>query len=564
MNFFVLIQRCAAGIAALFLSLAHAQVQLTLVTNAAKVPLDLVSARDGKTMLLVEQAGRIMRLENGAYDNTPFLDLSALVLSGGERGLLGIALHPQYLTNGLFYVNYTRAGDGATVIARFTRNASDPKRADVSSQKILLTINQPYANHNGGALRFGPDGFLYIGMGDGGSGNDPQNYSQNMQSLLGKMLRIDVDKGEPYSVPIDNPFASPTGPSPPVGRPEIFAAGLRNPWRFSFDRLNGDLYIGDVGQDQREEIDLLGSVTTLQFPRALVNFGWRTLEGTRCTGLDGTPACAAGNFTPPILEYGRTEGTSVTGGYRYTGRTVAELLGGHFYVFGDYVSGRIWRGVRAADGSWSKTELIKAPGNIASFAEDDAGELYVLDGRSSIYKITSSTPLPPTNAATQSAKEYFNTSLGHYFITADAAEQRSVETGGAGPGWTATGQTFTVYGDTSTLLPAPGVLLRRVCRFYGKPGVGPNSHFYTSDSGECEFVKARDPGWQYEGLVFTVAQKTPNETCVNGFVPVYRSYNNGFARNDSNHRYTSDLAIHQGMIARGWSNEGIVFCAIAP
>jgi glucose/arabinose dehydrogenase len=551
---------CFIGFSVLTLVAVRAQVSLTLVTNAARTPLDMVSVGDGQTMLVVEQAGRIMRLENGRYDATPFLDATSLVVAGGERGLLGIALHPQYKTNCYLYVNYTRTGDGATVIARFARSANDAKRAELASEKILLTIAQPYPNHNGGGLRFGPDGFLYIGMGDGGSGNDPQNYSQNMQSLLGKMLRIDVDKGDPYAVPIDNPFA----PSPTVGRLEIFAAGLRNPWRFSFDRLNGDLYIGDVGQDQREEIDYLGPVTTLQFPRALINFGWRTLEGTQCTGLDGTADCTAGKFTAPILEYGRNEGTSVTGGYRYTGRAVAELLGGHYYVFGDYVAGRIWRGARAADGRWSKTELIKAPGNIASFAEDDAGELYMLDGRTSIYKITSNTPPPLSNAAIQTAKEYFNTALGHYFITADPAEQRSVETRGAGPGWSATGQSFTVYGDTSTLLPPPGVFLRRVCRFYGKPGVGPNSHFYTSDSSECEFVKTRDPGWQYEGLVFTVTQKAASESCAGGYVPVYRSYNNGFVRNDSNHRYTADLATHQSMIARGWSNEGVVFCAISP
>jgi glucose/arabinose dehydrogenase len=560
MNYRVFTQICAAGIASFFFTVADAQVQLTLVTDAAKAPLDLVSARDGQTMLFVEQAGRIMRIENGRYDNTPFLDASALVVSGGERGLLGIALHPQYQTNGFLYVNYTRAGDGATVIARFTRSASDPKRADLSSQKILLTIAQPYANHNGGGLRFGPDGFLYIGMGDGGSGNDPQAYAQNMQNLLGKMLRIDVDKGDPYAVPGDNPFA----PNAAAGKPEIFAAGLRNPWRFSFDRANGDLYIGDVGQNEREEIDYVGPVTTLQFPRALINFGWRTLEGTRCTGLDGTADCAAGKFSAPIIEYNHSEGCSVTGGVRYTGSKVAELLAGHHYVFADYCNGQIWRATRAASGSWSKSALFKAPGNVASIAEDDAGEVYVLDGKNSIFKLTSNTPITPVNPFSQTAKEYFNTPLGHYFITADPSEQLSVETGGAGPGWQATGQTFKVYGDTSSLLPPPGVFIRRVCRFYGKPGVGPNSHFYTADNGECEFVKASDPGWQYEGLVFTVAQKAAGNTCPASFIPVYRSYNNGFARNDSNHRYTADLATHQSMIARGWANEGVVFCAIGP
>ena len=240
------------------------------------------------------------------------------------------------------------------------------------------------------------------------------------------------------------------------------------------------------------------------------------------------------------------------------------MLGGHHYVFGDYCKGQIWKATRAANGTWSKTELIKAPGFVASFAQDDQGELYVLDGKTSIYKLTSPTAPPPSNAITLTVKEYFNTPLAHYFITADSAEQRSVETGGAGLGWQATGQTFTVYGDTSTLLPAPGVILRRVCRFYGKPGVGPNSHFYTADDGECEFVKARDPGWQFEGLVFPVVLKTATNTCPGGFVPIYRSYNNGFARNDSNHRYVADIAVHQSMIARGWADEGIVFCSLKP
>ncbi len=541
--------------AIIFAASSQAQVALTLVSAAVQSPVDIASARDGETMLVVEQGGRILRLERGAISSTPYLDVRPLISTGGERGLLGIAVHPQFARNGFIYLNYTRASDGATVIARFTRNAANLKTADFSSEKILLTIPQPYANHNGGALRFGADGLLYIGMGDGGSGNDPQNFAQNMQSLLGKMLRIDVDRGDPYAVPIDNPFA----PNPNAGRPEIFAAGLRNPWRFSFDRVNGDMYIGDVGQGEREEVDLVGPVTTLQFPRALINFGWRTLEGTRCTGLDGTANCAAGNFTPPILEYTHAEGCSITGGVRYTGTAVPELATGHHYLFADYCTGQIWRGTRDAAGAWSRSPLVNAQSNVTGFGEDDAGEVYVLDATKGIFKLTSSTA--PPSSGIPVAKEYFNTTLQHYFITADAAEQRSVESGGAGLGWQLTGQSFKVISINIAFSPAP-FPIGAVCRFYGTPGKGPNSHFYTSDFAECEAVK-RDQGWFHEGLVFQVAQKSASNACPPNLPPVYRSYNNRFPQNDSNHRYTTDLATHQTMIARGWVDEKVVFCAAA-
>jgi glucose/arabinose dehydrogenase len=557
---FSLVKSCGVGTFWAFfaLSVVHAQPKLTLITNQVTSPVDIASLRDGETMLVVQQAGRIVRLERDQLNtSTAYLDISDRVLAGGERGLLGIAVHPQYASNGYVYVNYTRRPDGATVISRFTRDASDSRRASPASEKVLLTIDQPYANHNGGALRFGADGFLYIGMGDGGSGNDPQNYAQNMQSLLGKMLRIDVNRGDPYAVPNDNPFA----PNPTLGKPEIFAAGLRNPWRFSVDRQNGDIYIGDVGQGALEEVSLIGSVTTLQFPRELINFGWRTFEGTRCTNLDGAAACAAGRFTPPILEYGRSEGASITGGVRYTGSKVAELSNGQHYIFGDFVSGTIWQATRAANGAWSRKVLLSTGGNVAGFGEDDSGEVYVLDYSKGVFKLASNTT--PVTEFIKTAVEYFNTPLQHYFVTADAAEQRSVESGGAGPGWSRTGQSFRVINDVSTLLPAPGVFLANVCRFYGTPGRGPNSHFYTADDGECSFVK-RDAGWTFEGNVFFVARKGSSNSCASGYVPVYRSYNNRFAQNDSNHRYTTDASIHAGMVRNGWVDEGVVFCAVAP
>jgi glucose/arabinose dehydrogenase len=539
-------------------SATFAQPQLTLVSNQVSSPLDIASLRDGQTMLVVQQGGKIVRLERDQLDlSTPYLDISSEIAAGGERGLLGIAVHPQYATNGYVYVNYTRAGDGATVIARYTRDAANPKQASLASKKIVLTVDQPFANHNGGALRFGADGYLYIGMGDGGSGNDPQKHAQNMQSLLGKMLRIDVNRGDPYSVPNDNPFAS----NPSLGKPEIFAAGLRNPWRFSVDRVNGDIFIGDVGQDALEEVSLIGAVSTLQFPRELINFGWRTFEGTRCTNLDGSAACASGRFTPPILEYGRSDGASITGGIRYTGSKVPELSNGHNYVFGDFVSGRIWQATRGANNTWTRKELFATGGNIASFGEDDSGEIYVLDYSKGIFKITSTTA-PATNDVVKTAIEYYNTPLQHYFITADQAEQRSVESGGAGPGWSRTGLSFKVLSDVSTLLPAPGVSLSSVCRFYGTPGKGPNSHFYTADDSECTFVK-RDLGWTFEGNVFFVAKKGSSQTCPGGYVPVYRTYNNRFAQNDSNHRYTIDESTHRTMVRNGWADEGVVFCAVA-
>src|SRR5262249_11895145 len=294
---------------------------------------------------MVEQAGRIRVLQPGAANPTLFLDIVSRVLSGGERGLLGLTFHPQFSTNGRFYVNYTRRPDGATVVAEY-RNGVE--------QRILFTVPQPYENHNGGMIEFGPDGYLYVGMGDGGSGNDPQNRAQNLNELLGKILRINVDV--------------------PNSRPEIFAYGFRNPWRFSFDRLTGQLYAGDVGQSARGEIDIVVQGG---------NYGWRVWEGTFCTGLGPAP-CSMPGFIPPIADYVNTgpDGRcAIIGGYVYRGRQATLPYGA--YVYGDLCSGEIFM---LKDGG--QTLLLDNAFQISSFGEDEVGEIYVVDIGGSIYRLT--------------------------------------------------------------------------------------------------------------------------------------------------------------------------------
>jgi glucose/arabinose dehydrogenase len=383
---------------ALLISLpASANVVLRQVASGIGNPTDIQNASDGSGRLFfVRQTGQIMVWKNNVVLPTPFLNISNLIVAGGERGLLGLAFHPDYRNNGLFYVNYTRSIDGATVVARYSRSATDPDVADPLSATILLTIAQPFANHNGGALRFGPDGYLYIATGDGGSGNDPQNNAQNLTSLLGKMLRIDVNTrtGQlSYGIPPDNPFVG--SPQPGV-RTEIWAYGLRNPWRFSFDRVSGDLFIGDVGQSAREEIDFVRAGSG-----GGMNFGWRVMEGTLCTDLPGDPPCNPSNFTPPIVDYDHDQGCSVTGGYLYRGSAVPELkltsppatgqLFNGVYVYGDYCSGTIWRISATASGGVSNSVLLSSGLRITTFGEDENGEIYVADsGTGKIYKFVSS------------------------------------------------------------------------------------------------------------------------------------------------------------------------------
>ncbi|MFO1305817.1 MAG: PQQ-dependent sugar dehydrogenase [Burkholderiales bacterium] len=349
-------------------------------------PVDIVTPPDSSgRMFVVQQGGQIRIIENGALVATPFLSLSGSVItSGGERGLLSLAFHPNYASNGYFYVYYTRASDAALTIARYSRSAGDPRVADPASGQVLLNIpHSTYANHNGGKLAFGPDGYLYSTHGDGGSGDDPLNSGQTLSTLLGKLLRIDVDNGSPYSIPPDNPFVGVSGAAP-----EIFAYGLRNVWRMSFDRLTGDLFIGDVGQGQREEIDFIPAGSA-----GGQNFGWRVWEGTRCnTSVATTQQCAALAQTPPILEYDHTAngagtgacGGSVTGGVRYRGSAIPALYGR--YVFADYCTGRMWTAIPTGGAMWERATLADTGLNIAGFGEDAAGEVYFAAG-GTIYKL---------------------------------------------------------------------------------------------------------------------------------------------------------------------------------
>ncbi len=343
---------------------------LSQIAEGFVEPVFLTHAGDAR-LFIVEQPGTIRLIENGRIRPTPFLDIRQRVNDrANEQGLLGLAFHPRYAENGYFFVNYTDA-EGDTVIARYSVT-SDPNRADPASEKIILRLEQPYANHNGGDLAFGPDGYLYLALGDGGSGGDPENRAQNLRSLLGKLLRLDVDNGDPYAIPADNPFVT-RGEV----RPEIWAYGLRNPWRFSFDRASGDLYIADVGQNAYEEVNFQPAGSA-----GGENYGWRYFEGTH-TFRDA--ASAPPDVVPPIAEYGRDDGCSVTGGYVYRGAALPELAG--VYLFGDYCSGLIWS-LQRLGGAWQRATFGDTDFNISSFGEDAVGELYVLDHRGGgVYQI---------------------------------------------------------------------------------------------------------------------------------------------------------------------------------
>lgn len=345
------------------LPFAGARVALREVTSGLVRPLAITHAGDGSGRLFVTlQGGQVMIFDGERVLPIPFLDIRDRVASGGERGLLSIAFHPDFARNRFLFVNYTNlAGD--TVVSRFRAAPRRPNVALPASERRVLTVPQPYANHNGGQLQFGPDGFLYIGMGDGGSGGDPENRAQDTGSLLGKLLRIDVNR-RPYGIPADNPFANRADV-----RPEIWALGLRNPWRFSFDRLTGDLYIADVGQGSWEEVNLQPAGSP-----GGQNYGWRRMEGRHC--FDPPRACDDGTLTPPVLEYDHGAGRSITGGYVYRGSRVPELVGR--YVYGDFSNGRIWA-ARLEDGGWINEELPAASALISSFGEDEAGELYLTD-----------------------------------------------------------------------------------------------------------------------------------------------------------------------------------------
>ncbi len=338
------------------------RLQLVEVASGLERPLLVTQAGDGSGRLfIVEQGGRISIHRTGAAPGI-FLDVSALVSRrGNEQGLLGLAFHPDYARNGQFYINYTDTR-GNTVVARYAVS-SDADVADPNSAQILLQVQQPYPNHNGGHLAFGPDGYLYIGLGDGGSAGDPQNFAQNSQSLLGKLLRIDVDGAAPYAIPPDNPFIQDA-----TYAPEIWALGLRNPWRFSFDRATGDLYIADVGQNAYEEVNFQPADSP-----GGQNYGWKFMEGQHAYGGVTPPE----GLTLPFAEYGHNRGCSVTGGYVYRGEALPDLQG--VYLFGDYCSGIIWASYRDGGGAWQTGEFMRVNHVISSFGEDEAGELYLVD-----------------------------------------------------------------------------------------------------------------------------------------------------------------------------------------
>lgn len=355
-----------------------------LAENLAQ-PLAIAHAGDTR-LFVVLQAGRIVIWDGTAVLSTPFLDIRVLIKSGGEQGLLGLAFHPRYRDNGFFYVNYTDL-NGNTVIARYRVSSTEPNRADPSSAQIVLQIAQPFANHNGGQLLFGPDGYLYIGMGDGGSGGDPGNRAQNLNELLGKMLRIDVDGGTPYAIPPSNPFRNQAG-----ARGEIWAYGLRNPWRFTFDRENGDLWIADVGQNLWEEVDLQRATSV-----GGENYGWRRMEGTHCFN-PSTNCNVGGALVLPVLEYSHNDDNcSVTGGYRYHGTKYPRLRG--MYLYADYCTGKIW-GATENGSQWFTRVLLDTNSAIATFGEDVAGELYLADvGNGRLYAIVDAEPLGPKRRA---------------------------------------------------------------------------------------------------------------------------------------------------------------------
>ena len=334
-----------------------------IISSGISRPVDIQPANDGSDRLfIVEKMGDIRIYENGQLLAAPFLDITDRVnMNGNEMGLLGLAFHPDYESNGYFYVNYTGEG-GHTRISRFQASGNS---ADKNSETVLLIIEQPYENHNGGALAFGSDGYLYAALGDGGAGGDPHKNGQNTASLLGKILRLDVNNGDPYSIPADNPFGS-----------EVWAYGLRNPWRISFDRMTGDLWIGDVGQNEWEEIDYLpvswGSGA---------NFGWSVMEGNHA--YDSEPQSG---MLLPAMEYSHAEGgCSVTGGYVYRG-TIPEWNG--VYLYGDYCSGKVWALI-LVNGQWQSQVMFETGVTITSFGLDEAGEIYLASDSGSIYRLTS-------------------------------------------------------------------------------------------------------------------------------------------------------------------------------
>ncbi len=404
-------------------------LDLEPVASGLAAPLLAISPPgDIERLFIVEQDGLIKILRDGAILPTPFLDATSLTGANGERGLLGLAFHPDYDSNGYFFINYTNTS-GNTRVDRFTVSAN-PDVADFSSQVNILSKNQPFSNHNGGCIAFGADGYLYIGMGDGGAAGDPSNRAQNPQNFHGKMLRLDIDNGLPYTIPADNPFVGDPG-----ALEEIWSLGLRNPWRFSFDTLTGDCWIGDVGQNILEEIDFEPAGA------GGLNYGWRLKEGNDC--YNPSTNCDPGGLTDPIHEYthgGNPFRCSITGGYVYRGERMATMQGRYFY--GDYCSGQVWSlrfNGSVTDEMDHSTEFGTVP-NITSFGQDGAGEVYVISGNGTVYKIV------PAGMALDTS------------VFVEAGSPTTLAITGATPTGTAW-LTYSLNGLGSTSVPALNVVL---------------------------------------------------------------------------------------------------------
>ena len=347
------------------------QLELSNFVSGLHAPLGFEAPNDGTNRIfIVQQGGTIRIIQAGSVLPTPFLDVTSKIESGGEKGLLGMACHPNFSVDRRFYVDYTRrlsTGQLQSVISEYAVSPADPNQADPSSERQLLVVDQPFDNHNGGQLAFGADGFLYIAFGDGGSGGDPFGNGQDKTVLLGKILRIGVDPpftpGKQYAIPSDNPFVS------AGGSPEIWAYGLRNPWRFSFDRATGRLIAGDVGQGNWEEVDLITKGG---------NYGWNIMEGDHCYPPAVT-TCDAMGLIPPIAEYGHdaSGGSAIIGGFVYHGSAIAGLEG--TYVFGDLSSGHVWGLKQDPTLSWHMTQVLTHNLTVSSFVQDAAGELYLVD-----------------------------------------------------------------------------------------------------------------------------------------------------------------------------------------
>ena len=342
-------------------------ISLQLVVSGLNTPLDLEQPNDGSGRLfVVEQGGTIRIIQNGSLLPQAFLNISSKVIVQNEMGLLGVAFHPNFQTNRKFYVNYVRNAGGQfqSVIAEYLASAANANQSDPATERILLTVDQisNFDNHKAGQLAFGPDGFLYFGLGDGGSGGDPFGHGQNTQTLLGKMMRIDVDATSPglqYRIPPDNPFVAGGGLA------EIYAIGFRNPWRFSFDRPSGRLFVADVGQDKFEEVDIVQKGG---------NYGWNTMEGLHC--FNPPSGCNTSGLSLPIVEIAHPEAIAVIGGFVYHGTAVAGLQG--MYIFGD-LSGKIWTLTESPANTFTRSLLLSPGFSISSFGQDTAGELYVAD-----------------------------------------------------------------------------------------------------------------------------------------------------------------------------------------